>query len=182
LKNVVIALSAALLLSFVVPTGALAQSQALVSLLGQANQMNNEEQDMAKELASKAGDNQALTTMADTMRDDHKANQAAVEALANKKNITLKSYEKNQAAQDKLDSLKGANFNKVFLDMDIKDHEKAIASFREAKTTLGDDPDSRVYIDQTIPVLESHLKMAENMRHDDARFGSHENPTNNKSK
>jgi predicted outer membrane protein len=180
LKNVAIACSAAILLSFLGASRALAQSQALVTLLGQANQMNNEEQDMAKELASKAGDNQALTTMADTMRDDHKANQAAVEALASKKNITLKSYEKNQAAQDQLDALKGANFNKAFLDMDIKDHEKAIASFRQAKTALGDDPDSRVYIDQTIPVLEAHLKMAENLRHDDQQFGSHQNANNNK--
>ena len=33
---------------------------------------------MAKELKSKAGDNQALVTLADTMRDDHKDNQTAL--------------------------------------------------------------------------------------------------------
>jgi putative membrane protein len=180
LKKVVIACSAGLLLAFSAPSRVFAESQALVTLLGQANQMNNEEQDMAKELASKAGDNQALTTMAETMRADHNANQSAVEALAKEKNITLKSYEKNQAAEDQLDSLKGANFNKAFLEMDIKDHEKAIATFRQAKTALENDPDSRVYIDQTIPVLEAHLKMAENLRHDDERFGSHQNAANNK--
>jgi len=59
--------------------------------------MNNEEQDMAKELKSKAGDNQALVTIEETMREDHKANQTALEALASQKNITLKSYEKNKA-------------------------------------------------------------------------------------
>ncbi|MEA2681347.1 MAG: hypothetical protein QOK03_3069, partial [Candidatus Binataceae bacterium] len=36
-------------------------------------------------------------------------------------------------------------------------------------------------IDQTIPVLESHLKMAENLRHDNKVMGSSENPENNKS-
>jgi len=178
-KNVVIACSV-VLLALSAPTLVLAQSPALVRLLGDANQMNNEEQDMAKELASKAGDNQALTTMADTIREDHKANQSALEALARQKNVTLKSYEKNQAAQEELDSLKGANFNKAFLNMDIKDHETAIASFRRAKEALGSDPEVRVYIDQTIPVLEAHLKMAQNLRHDDELLGSHENPANNK--
>src|SRR5438445_9345256 len=114
MKTGTIVFSAALLLTLGAPALASAQSAKLASLLGQANQMNNEEQDMAKELSSKAGDNQALVTLADTMRDDHKANQAALEALAGQKNVTLKSYEKNKAAQDELDNLKGAKFNETF--------------------------------------------------------------------
>src|ERR1700692_1414104 len=108
MKTSTIACSAALLFAFGAPALVLAQSPNLASLLGQANQMNNEEQDMAKELRSKAGDNQALITMADTIQEDHKANQAALEALASQKKVTLKSYEKNKAAQDQLDNLKGA--------------------------------------------------------------------------
>ena len=46
---------------------------------------------------------------------------------------------------------------------------------------MAGDPNVKVYIDQTIPVLESHLKMAENLRHDDKVMGSAENPENNKS-
>ena len=82
-----IAFSAALLLAVGAPVEASAQSAKLASLFNQANQMNNEEQDMAKELKSKAGDNQALATMADTMRDDHKDNQVALEALASDKHV-----------------------------------------------------------------------------------------------
>ena len=103
MKIVATAYSAALLLAFVGQTPVYAQSSGLVTLIGQANQMNNEEQDLAKQLRSKAGDNQALITMADTMREDHKANQSALEALASQKHITLKSYEKNQSVQDRLD-------------------------------------------------------------------------------
>ena len=76
--------------------------------------MNNEEQDMAKELKSKAGDNQALVTLADTMRDDHKDNQTALEALASQKSVKLKSYEKNKAAEDQLDNLKGGAVQRNF--------------------------------------------------------------------
>jgi len=180
MKTSMIACSAALLFALGVPLLGSAQSENLSSLFNQANQMNNEEQDMAKELKSKAGDNQALITMADTIREDHKANQTALEALASQKKVTLKSYEKNKAAQDQLDNLKGAEFNKAFLNMDIQDHEKAIASFRRAKTEFSSDPDVRIYIDQTIPVLEAHLKMAQNLHRDDKMMGSRENAANNK--
>jgi len=180
MKTSMIACSAALLFALGVPLLGSAQSENLSSLFNQANQMNNEEQDMAKELKSKAGDNQALITMADTIREDHKANQTALEALASQKKVTLKSYEKNKAAQDQLDNLKGAEFNKAFLNMDIQDHEKAIASFRRAKTEFSSDPDVRIYIDQTIPVLEAHLKMAQNLHRDDKMMGSRENTANNK--
>ena len=114
MKTITIACSAALLLALAAPTLGHAQSVNPATLFNQANQMNNEEQDMAKELKSKAGDNQALITMADTIQEDHKANQAALEALASQKKVTLKSYEKNKAAQDQLDNLKGAQFNQSF--------------------------------------------------------------------
>jgi predicted outer membrane protein len=163
------------------PMLAFAQSPNVASLLNKANQMNNQEQDEAKELRSKAGDNQALVTMADTLTQDHKANQAALEALAKQENVTLKSYKPNKAEQDRLDSLKGAQFNEAFLNASVRDHKEALSTFRKAKTEMAGDLNAKVYIDQTIPVLESHLKMAENLRHDNKVMGSSENPENNKS-
>ncbi len=180
MKTITIACSAALLLALAAPTVGHAQSVNPATLFNQANQMNNEEQDMAKELKSKAGDNQALITMADTIQEDHKANQAALEALASQKKVTLKSYEKNKAAQDQLDNLKGAQFNQSFLKIDIRDHEKALASFRRARSEFSGDPDVLVYIDETIPVLEAHLKMAQNLHRDDKMLGSKENAATNK--
>jgi putative membrane protein len=180
MKTITIACSAALLLALAAPTLGHAQSVNPATLFNQANQMNNEEQDMAKELKSKAGDNQALITMADTIQEDHKANQAALEALASQKKVTLKSYEKNKAVQDQLDNLKGAQFNQSFLKMDIRDHEKALASFRRARREFSGDPDVLVYIDETIPVLEAHLKMAQNLHRDDKMLGSKENAATNK--
>jgi putative membrane protein len=170
---------ASLLLGFAAPGAALAQTTGVAALLNAANQMNNSEEDGAKELKSKAGDNQALITMSDTLNQDHKANQAAVEALAKQKNVSLDSYHPNKAEQDRLDSLKGAQFNEAFLSSEIQDHEKALAMFRKAKLDESD-PDVKVYIDQTVPVLEAHLKMAEKLHHDNKVLGSNENPENNK--
>ena len=180
MNKITIAGSAALALALAVPTVGRTQSANPATLFNQANQMNNEEQDMAKELKSKAGDNQALITMADTIQEDHKANQTALEALASQKKVILKSYEKNKAAQDELDNLKGAQFNQAFLKMDIRDHEKALASFRRARSEFSGDPDVLVYIDETIPILEAHLKMAQNLHRDDKMLGSKENAATNK--
>jgi len=49
--------------------------------------------------------------------------------------------------------------------MDIRDHQKALATFRRARSEFSSDPQVRVYVDQTIPVLEAHLKMAQNLHH-----------------
>src|ERR1700730_18167663 len=114
MKTSATACSAALLFVFGVPALVLAQSPNLASLLGQANQMNNEEQDMAKELKSKAGDNQALVTMADTMREDHKANQSALEALASHKNVTLKSMKRTKPLKMSWIILKARSSMKLF--------------------------------------------------------------------
>ncbi|HLK88093.1 MAG TPA: DUF4142 domain-containing protein [Candidatus Binataceae bacterium] len=168
------------ILALAIPTLASVQASDLGSLLNQANQINNQEEDMASELKSKAGDNQTLITMAETMNEDHKANQSALETLAGQKKITLNSYKKNSAVQKELDNLNGAKFNQAFLTMNIRDHEKALESFRKAKAEFAHDPDVRVYIDQTIPVLEAHLKMAENLHRDDQALGSRENRANNK--
>ena len=175
-----IAFAASLLVGFSVPPMAFARSTNVTSLLNMANQMNNTEEANAKELLSKAGDNQALITMADTLTQDHKANQVALEALAKQKNITLDAYKPNQMQEDRLDNLSGARFNHAFLKMDVRDHKEALSTFKEARADLSGDPDVKVYIDQTIPVLESHLKMAESLRHDNKVLGSTENPANNK--
>ena len=93
-----IACTLSFFMSVSAPMLAFAQSTNVASLLNKANQMNNQEQDEAKELRSKAGDNQALVTMADTLTQDHKANQAALEALAKQENVTLKSYKPNKVS------------------------------------------------------------------------------------
>jgi hypothetical protein len=67
----------------------------------------------------------------------------------------LKSYEKNKAAQDQLDNLKGAQFNQSFLKW-----TSAITRrlwLRRARSEFSGDPDVLVYIDETIPVLEGPI-------------------------
>jgi predicted outer membrane protein len=148
---------AALTLAFAAP--AMAHDMSMNSpeaLLNQANQMNYEEQQTAKIALSKAGDNQALMTYADTLKYDHQANEDAVSALARQKSIKLEGTESKSEITSKFNNMKGGEFDSAFLTDEIKDHEKMIGVFK------------------------SHLKVAENLRKDMAA-GSHENPANNKS-
>jgi putative membrane protein len=149
------------------------------SLLNRANQMNQEEENMMRLAQNKAGDNQALKTMATTITEDHKANQQALEALAKQENVNLKNNDNNSPAYNRLKNLKGAAFNQAFLNDQIRDHERALKLFEEARNQA-QKREIKVYIDETIPILRSHLQMAKNMKNDMMAMGSPENPTNNK--
>src|ERR1700676_5063999 len=90
----------ALVSALSIPPVASAGSQSAMTLLNGANQMNNEQQDAATMLRGKAGDNQAMITMADTMTGDFKANQESVKALADSRKITLNAYKRDATAND----------------------------------------------------------------------------------
>jgi putative membrane protein len=149
-------------------------------LLNQANKMNYDEIDTAKTAKSKAGDNQPLITYAETLKADHQANQEAVNALATQKNVKLETEPQQADKEEKsLDKLDGGAFNAAFLQDEINDHEKALAEFTSAKSQFSEDPDVKLYIEETIPVLKAHLEMAKNLQ---SQMGTNnnENPANNK--
>jgi putative membrane protein len=150
------------------------------ALLSKANKMNYEEQEAAKVAYKKAGDNQALMTFANTLKGDHEANEEAVSALSRQKSIKLDTSTMDKEAMNKLNDLNGGDFNKAYLDQEVTDHKEALQTFKTAKGAFKSDPDMELYVQQTIPVLEAHLKMAENLRSHLAVSGA-ENPENNKS-
>ncbi len=169
----------ALISALSIPLAASAASRSAMTLLNGANQMNNEQQDAAAMLRSKAGDNQAMISMADTMTGDSKANQEAVKALADSRKITLKAYKKDTAANDAMAKLNGARFNSAFFAKSVRDQKGAIEAFKTARRSFSNDRDMQLYIDQTLPILKANLAMTENLQHHSA-MGSSENPANNR--
>jgi predicted outer membrane protein len=169
----------ALVTALSIPQFASAASQNAMTLLNGANQMNNEQQDAATMLRSKAGDNQAMITMADTMSGDFKANQEAVKALADSRKITLNTYKKDTAANDEMSKLNGGAFNAAFFARSVRDQKGAIETFKTASRSFRNDRDMQLYIDQTLPILKANLAMTENLQHHSA-LGSSENPANNR--
>jgi len=157
-----------------------ASADDAAALLNKANQMNYEEQETAKMAHSKAGDNQALITYADTIRGDHEANEEAVAALSRQKGIKLEGTNPDKVEKAPMKDLSGGAFNDAYLDEQIKRHKDALSMFESAKGNYKSDPDMELYIEQTLPVLQAHLKMAQNLRHRVSPMSA-EDPSNNKS-
>jgi putative membrane protein len=64
------------------------------------------------------------------------------------------------SAVEQLMKAKGAQFDRQFVQDEIRDHQKALAEFkREAQH--GKDPDVKAYASKMIPVLEDHLHEAQ---------------------
>ncbi|MDI3261865.1 MAG: DUF4142 domain-containing protein [Fulvimonas sp.] len=103
----------------------------------------------------------AVKQFAQQMVDDHsKANRELTELAANKK-ITVPSEPdaSSKALASKLSSLKGDAYDKAYMAAMVKDHRKDVALFKRA--TQSQDQDIRQFAEKTLPVLEHHLSMAE---------------------
>jgi putative membrane protein len=84
--------------------------------------------------------------------------------LASKKGVTLpkKMGKKEQEALDKIAKLSGPDFDKAYLEMEIKDHSKDLSAFqKEAKD--GKDPEVKACAAKTVAAIEEHLKMARDL-------------------
>ncbi|MGA2408779.1 MAG: DUF4142 domain-containing protein [Candidatus Binataceae bacterium] len=160
--------------------GAQAQAADASFLLNKANTINYEEVQMAKTAKEKAGDNQGLTTFAETLEADHKANEEALTALSRHMGVRIEGTPAEADAKLKsMDNLYGGAFNEAFLSDEITDHEKAIALFEHARSEFTGDPDMELYIGQTIPVMKAHLEMAKDLQRNLTK-SSPQNPANNK--
>ena len=81
--------------------------------------------------------------------------------LAGTKGVTLpkKMGKTEQEKLNNLAKLSGPNFDKAYIEMEIKDHSKDLSAFqKEAKD--GKDPDVKAWAAKTVPTIEEHLKMA----------------------
>lgn len=175
----IVALGIGILL-FVFAGVASAQDE-LGTLLNKANQMNYEEVATAKMAKDKAGDNQAMMTYADTIRGDHEANEEAVSALARQRNVKLEDTDASKGEKSKLKDLKGGDFNAAYLDDQVAGHKAAISTFKSAEHSFKGDPNVELYIQQTLPILQAHLALAQNLKYH-LSTDSDQNPANNKTK
>jgi putative membrane protein len=70
---------------------------------------------------------------------------------------------KHQAFQKRFTHLSGAAFDRAYIKHMVDDHIEDVAAFRrEARSAH--DPDLRHWAAKTLPILESHLAMARDVR------------------
>jgi putative membrane protein len=113
-------------------------------------------------LASDKASNEQVKQFGQKMVDDHGKANDQLKSLAQTKNIMLPTdlSPKDKALRDRLAKLSGPAFDRAYMRAMVTDHTKDVNEFRmESKS--GADPDVKSWASNTLPTLETHLKMAE---------------------
>lgn len=106
-------------------------------------------------------------TFAEKMIKDHTETSSELKALVSggkvKANLPMAMDSAHQAKIDKLKNLSGADFKKAYDDMQVAAHKDAVSLFdRYAKS--GENADLKAFAAKTLPHLQMHLKMAEDLK------------------
>lgn len=79
----------------------------------------------------------------------------------------------------KLEKLNGQAFDQAFVKQTVQDHQKDIKYFQKEQDSLKD-PQLKSFAQQTLPVLQEHLKMAQETEQATAGSGSSSGPHSSK--
>jgi putative membrane protein len=83
--------------------------------------------------------------------------------------------EKHRKAFEKLSKMRGAEFDRAYMREMVEDHDKTVKKFRQ-QATQGSNPDLKEFAQDTLPVLEQHEKMAQDISKSLAAVGSTREP------
>jgi len=93
---------------------------------------------------------------------DHTTAQANLRALASSLHVTLPTTAgaKNSATVARIEAQKGRSMDDAFVSASVSGHKAAIAIFRKEEST-GSNPAVKAYAARYLPMLQTHLRMAE---------------------
>lgn len=106
-----------------------------------------------------------VKTFAQKMVDDHGSALTKVQAVAQKKGVTLPTEPdaKHKAMADMLEKQSGEAFDKMYMEnAGTKDHEMVLSKLKSDAMKIKD-PDVKALADEHVPVVEQHLKSAQQM-------------------
>lgn len=112
-------------------------------------------------LAEQHATSPGVKQFAQRLVQDHQKAQQQLQTLASARGLQLKQ-EEDKGHQGKLAKKQGAEFDKEFVKEAVKEHRKDVKTFeKEAKKAK--DPEVRAWAEQTLPVLQEHLQIAERL-------------------
>jgi|HubBroStandDraft_3_1064219.scaffolds.fasta_scaffold01404_2 putative membrane protein len=122
------------------------------------------EVELGKLAASKASDPE-VKSFGQKMVDDHSKANDKLKQVAGQKGVDLPNgmSAKDKALEAKLDKLSGADFDRTYMKEMLKDHQKDVAEFRKEAKRAAADADVKSFASDTLPTLEEHLKMAQDV-------------------
>ncbi len=116
------------------------------------------------ELAEQNAQSQQVKDFAKKMIDDHGQANQQLQQIASKKDLDMPTMVPTEAQEekDKLSKLHGAAFDKEYMRYEVQDHKQDVQDFQKAQNEVSD-PDLKQFASQTLPIIEQHLKLAEQM-------------------
>jgi putative membrane protein len=115
-------------------------------------------------LASDKASSDEVKKFAQRMVADHSKANDELKGIAQSKNIAWPSEldPKAKATRDRLEKLSGAAFDRAYIQEMVTGHRKAVAAFK-TESTSGNDPDVKAWAAKTLPTIDDHLKMAQDI-------------------
>ena len=109
-------------------------------------------------LALKNSQNPEIKKFAQMMVDDHGKANSELKELAGKKNYAMPAdIGSHKSTMDKLQPLKGADFDKAYVDDMVTDHEGDVKAFQN-QASNSSDPDLNAVAAKVVPVVQKHLE------------------------
>ncbi|MES2537590.1 MAG: DUF4142 domain-containing protein [Pseudomonadota bacterium] len=136
--------------------------QQLMRGMTQANLMEV----AAGKVALEKSQNDQVKMYAQRMIDDHSNAQRELQQVAQVKGVTLPAEmdSKHQSMIKKLSSLSGDAFDQRYIAQGgVSEHKKTYDLLKRAETKVSD-PDLKQLVTNTLPVVDQHLKMAQQMQ------------------
>ncbi|UOU97077.1 DUF4142 domain-containing protein [Chryseobacterium daecheongense] len=117
---------------------------------------------MMGELAAGNGNNAAVKALGDMMVKDHGKANDELKKWASTVGYTLPASldTEKQKEYDDLKAKKGAEFDRAYTDLMVKDHQKDIAEFKK-QAIEGTEASLKSFASKTLPTLEHHLMESE---------------------
>lgn len=115
-------------------------------------------------LATEKAQSDDVKKFGQRMVDDHTKANDQLKQIAAQKNVTLPSDvgSKNRAEIDRLSKLSGADFDRAYMRMMVRDHRKDVSEFQK-EANSGKDSDIKNFASSTLPTLQDHLKEAQSI-------------------
>lgn len=138
------------------PRGALSDAdRKFVMEAAEGGQMEVELGQLAQQKAS----SDAVKQFGQRMATDHSKAGQELAQLAAGKGVELPKQpsRKTQMEKDRLSKASGSAFDREYVKMMVKDHEKDVAAFKR-QSQQAQDPDLKAWAAKTLPTLEDHLK------------------------
>ncbi len=107
-----------------------------------------------------------VKAFADAMVKDHTAVNEELKKIVSAKGVPIpvEPSTKQQSKIDKLNALQGIKYDQKYVDeIGVSAHKDAVALFKKAEKEVKD-PELKDFITKTIPSLEHHLKIAEDLK------------------